>query len=435
MPMVAKMGDVNAWHFAHLHDKSDNDCDVKKANESGLHKLAKQIIEEHNSISIPPFTLNGTEDPNCNINDPKQVEVYECTRKCDFNYTKVNTEIAQNDFIPDLCLYSTKGKLFVEIAVTHFVDEEKREKIKKSGVSTIEIDLSEFYSHPKTVNDLEGLLLSRTESKKWIYNKKETKHRTKYFPELQARNKELELRFQEEKRRKDKEETEIRNWIEHQKRNKEQINTKVEKAKTDPQLHTTIVNRLHNDKAAEEHFRDTQFYEEAKRRYKGIPFFCNIPVFGEIAFNCDRRIWQMELFDRFFYDNSNGCFTFFDIFEYFYEDWKDKLNDDYVYKKDKKEYYTRTDALGCRLYNYTALDEAIEEYLMHLHELGFLKTEPSKFDSFWNAKKYKIVGKCLEVEQDNLIQLYKNCLNTQDERFVDYFEFIKRFTELSAYYL
>ena len=35
-----------------------------------------------------------------------------------------------------------------------------------------------------------------------------------------------------------------------------------------------------------------------------IPFYCDIPIYGEIVFNCDRRIWQTTLFNKFIYNRK-----------------------------------------------------------------------------------------------------------------------------------
>ncbi|MBR9847520.1 MAG: hypothetical protein GYB35_16100 [Algicola sp.] len=70
-------------------------------------------------------------------------------------------------------------KLFIEIAVTHYVDEEKLRKIENSGISTIEIDLSE-YRNGFTKEQLEETLIQGTKAKQWIYNTK-TEILTKQF--------------------------------------------------------------------------------------------------------------------------------------------------------------------------------------------------------------------------------------------------------------
>lgn len=73
--------------------------------------------------------------------------------------------------IPDILLETENGPLLVEIAVTHFIDDRKREKIKRLGIPTIEIDLSKVardLDHAR----LEDLLINQTANKSWAFNAK-----------------------------------------------------------------------------------------------------------------------------------------------------------------------------------------------------------------------------------------------------------------------
>lgn len=58
---------------------------------------------------------------------------------------------------------------FVEIFVTHCIDDVKLEKLKKANISTIEIDLSKK-NETITTEELTELLLSNSNEKKWKYN-------------------------------------------------------------------------------------------------------------------------------------------------------------------------------------------------------------------------------------------------------------------------
>jgi hypothetical protein len=79
-----------------------------------------------------------------------------------------------DDIIPDI-IVEIKGKpLIIEIAVTHFIDSEKKNKIAKHQIAAIEIDLSK-YDRQITFDELETILLENVEKKKWIYNQKREK--------------------------------------------------------------------------------------------------------------------------------------------------------------------------------------------------------------------------------------------------------------------
>ena len=69
----------------------------------------------------------------------------------------------------DIAVYAGGKKFFVEIYVTHAVDEEKLSKLKQAGISTIEIDLSKADRYIQAA-DLSEVLLGNSENKKWIFN-------------------------------------------------------------------------------------------------------------------------------------------------------------------------------------------------------------------------------------------------------------------------
>ena len=53
-------------------------------------------------------------------------------------------------------VYFLTFKCIVEIAVTHFIDEVKEQKIKEIGLPTIEIDLSKIYRQDFKREELEN---------------------------------------------------------------------------------------------------------------------------------------------------------------------------------------------------------------------------------------------------------------------------------------
>ena len=96
-----------------------------------------------------------------------------------------------------------------------------------------------------------------------------------------------------------------------------------------------------------------------------IPFFLNIPVFGEVVFNCDRRIWQTILFEKVFYQWQYDDVNSARIYCCFAGRWEGLLNQKFVYiwkKQGKVKFSQKEDLLRC----------AVEEYLVHLSALGFI---------------------------------------------------------------
>jgi hypothetical protein len=89
----------------------------------------------------------------------------------DLEFNDVKTEKRRNDIIPDIIAKKGGDEFFIEIALTHFVDPNKINKIKTLNTSTLEIDLSDI-DREINYDTLEKYLINNTENKFWIYSKK-----------------------------------------------------------------------------------------------------------------------------------------------------------------------------------------------------------------------------------------------------------------------
>jgi len=162
--LVAKKGNLTKHHFAHYEG---SEC--SKAIETYLHIAAKDFLERTKTIKLPEVVFRlGSANGHTVTLSTNQVMTFD----------KVFLEKRTDDIVPDIIVEKDGVQLFIEIAVTHFIDEQKREKIKRIGTSTIEIDLSSWDYDFKLV-DLETILLKETEKKKWIYNRKSENFRLK----------------------------------------------------------------------------------------------------------------------------------------------------------------------------------------------------------------------------------------------------------------
>jgi hypothetical protein len=104
---------------------------------------------------------------------------------------------------PDVLIESKGQKLMLEIAVTHFIDNEKMEKINKIGISTIEIDLSKYNMFDVNKDELKNIIINNTQVKHWFYNSKYQqfveKRRAKLQPQIDKKEKEREERLNRER--------------------------------------------------------------------------------------------------------------------------------------------------------------------------------------------------------------------------------------------
>lgn len=151
--LIAKKGEIKAHHFAHT-----NGTECKYWRETFIHLAVKRYFTETKEILLPGYFI-GRE-----LIQSQFV----------FKFAECIVENRLGSIVPDICLVADNGaKLIVEVAVTHFCDEVKIQKIKELNISCIEIDFSKF-RHYDCVKDsdikkhIEGL------SAVWLFNKKIT---------------------------------------------------------------------------------------------------------------------------------------------------------------------------------------------------------------------------------------------------------------------
>lgn len=152
-PVVARKGLIREHHFSHHSNKES--CFIHR--ESLLHLYAKEVICNQLGVQLPP--LPGT-----------WPESEDKTSWWDFE--RVDEEVPQQGFQPDLVAHLRNGdQLFIEVAVTSFIGEEKLERIKSAGINTVEIDLSEllFSKQPIPSEEVRAHILNLTHNKSWIY--------------------------------------------------------------------------------------------------------------------------------------------------------------------------------------------------------------------------------------------------------------------------
>lgn len=175
-PLVAKQKSSTP-HFAHAPGE-----DCAKALETAVHLAAKQLIAERGELRLPAVTFFNLWAPKASMD----IVCAEQVVKLDF----VEVEIWLDNMRPDLLVTIGNEKYLVEIAVTHFVDEAKYQKIQARKIPTIEIDAARLKRN-FTFSALEKLLFTGTYPATWLYHP---------LPELLA--KEALLRYEAEEDRK-----------------------------------------------------------------------------------------------------------------------------------------------------------------------------------------------------------------------------------------
>jgi len=152
-PVVARKGLIREHHFSHHSNKKS--CFIQR--ESLLHLYAKEVIRNQLGLQLPPMpgAWPASED-----------------KTSWWDFEKVDEEVPQQGFQPDLVAHlKDGGQLFIEVAVTSFIGEEKLERIKEAGTNTVEIDLSEllFSKQPIPSEEVKAHILKQTHNKSWAY--------------------------------------------------------------------------------------------------------------------------------------------------------------------------------------------------------------------------------------------------------------------------
>lgn len=171
--LIAKKGQKVMHHFAHQTTKN---CEY--GYETSLHLAAKEILSKAKKMIIPPVYI---EFPNSYKKDILLSEAKEIT------IDHVELEQRFDNVVPDVVVYACGKPFFVEIFVTHCIDDEKLNKLKKLGVSTIEIDLSKF-RYSITAEELTTILIDDSNYKYWKYNTYAEKYLWKFYHIADKRN-------------------------------------------------------------------------------------------------------------------------------------------------------------------------------------------------------------------------------------------------------
>lgn len=150
------------WHFQHYNSEN-----CKGAAETSIHLAAKDLIERKNRIYVPILYEKSNQFGDIKILDYQS-----------FKSISVNKEIYIGDIKADILMnfefnigYKTYFRqLIVEVAVTHFIDHIKKEKIKMLGISCIEISLDNLES----ITDEKFLWneIKKRSNLEWIFNSK-----------------------------------------------------------------------------------------------------------------------------------------------------------------------------------------------------------------------------------------------------------------------
>ena len=152
--LIANKGSIKTHHFAHHSDRA-----CVAAYETMLHKLAKQVIEDQKQVKLPPVVAKYK---------GRTEEIYGDKM---FKLDEVVLEPYLGGVRPDILgrrrVENGTKELFIEVAVSHFCEPKKVERIRERKVAAIEIDLSKV---PRNGSPEEMEQAIITAPRKWLFN-------------------------------------------------------------------------------------------------------------------------------------------------------------------------------------------------------------------------------------------------------------------------
>ena len=350
-------------YFAHV---SNNSCSSQHAYETGIHLFSKKIISEKSKLLFPAIMENASDIPELlEINDQYYgqlsdygfLDVLNIKPEKMLDLDAVEIEKTFGNVKPDLIVYSGENICFVEIAVTHFIDEAKKEKLIELNYPVIEIDLSECRDLAEDLESLEHEIIDNPKNRKWIY-----------YPRLEKGRERAIIKRKEKIKNIDSETIKKHNKF-------------IEKYQNE-------LKRLRNDELAYKTIKKLHFYKELSN--STLPFYLDIPISGEVYINCDRRIWQSLIFDKFVYYRNDGEISFNTIKSWL-ENYNDTIKINWKFGDDNK--------ITAKMFY-----ETIKKYLRYLSFLGFIspiydcsKNGHFVFDAaLWNSRSLNVLDKYSE---------------------------------------
>ena len=225
--LIAKQSDAGrAWHFAHYSTVA-----CKGGYESAMHLAVKKVIEDEKRLMLPACSVLRYHEDAVDYSFPQKdlcIGPYKYTTATaeelenmsqDINddigcchlpskliaFDSVIAEQNEGNIRPDLIGIVGGKRIYIEVAVTHFIDREKLLKIRERNVPTIEITVD-----PTALQIdwqvLRQIVVDNTEGKAWKHNPRAEQiadeNRRKRVVEAAKKQQRLEA-FQEWKRERD----------------------------------------------------------------------------------------------------------------------------------------------------------------------------------------------------------------------------------------
>ncbi|WP_455938990.1 hypothetical protein, partial [Gemella morbillorum] len=280
----------------------------------------------------------------------------------DFDSARVEKKI--NDFIPDIILYKNNVPLIVEIAVTHFIDDIKYQKIKESHISCLEIrlSLSDLEHHKFDKKYINNLLINSISNKCWIFNEK-----------FEQRKKEIDNKNKEKHQYLKNKIRIINNYL-------------------DNKVYQRNINLYENQLIKSTWFNE--FMKQHRFTLFDIPPYLNVEIVPNIIFGCDNRLWQSFIFAKFIIGKKGKIINSNKIVAWIKRNKDNKclnINEACINIKDVSKFIDK------QIKN---LSEVIEEYLSALEDYNFIRSFEDPSTPSNKKIKYELLKDYVDLSEN-----------------------------------
>ncbi len=181
--LQARKGRKNRHHFAH-NVAGHGAATCEGGVESALHAAARQLISDWRSIELPALLVN--EGRRQTSLPGRMLGVLRSELPDDLGG---GAYWGRDSVRPDVVLHAETEQIWCEVKVTHAVGDQKRSRLQRYNVATLEFDLSAIYRDGGwTLATLEHALRSDGRIRQWAFHPDEERLRQ----ELKAENRIVE---------------------------------------------------------------------------------------------------------------------------------------------------------------------------------------------------------------------------------------------------
>jgi hypothetical protein len=130
--------------------------------------MAKEILKEDGSLVFPELVIERSAEDQFGVLHTEEAPVSLTAEK---SFQRVELEKRLEGIRPDIVAYVDGNPVIVEVAVTSFAQQEKKQKIRRLGLPAVEIDLSSV-DYSTTKADLRDKIHLDSTKKEWLSNPK-----------------------------------------------------------------------------------------------------------------------------------------------------------------------------------------------------------------------------------------------------------------------